>query len=119
MNKTRPQRDPRMDNDEIGERGKAWYDNYLKDIVETEENIGKLLFIDVLTGDYAICEDPLLPSTACQSLLVRRPDAILHEMRIGYDVAHVIGRHPRRRGEEYKPLRFITFTPTNTEDAHP
>jgi len=119
MNKTRPQHDERMENEEVWERGEAWYDNHLKDIVETEKNIGKFMFVDVLTGDYEISEDPLLPSTAYKRLLARKPDAIVHEIRIGYDVAHVIGRHPRRRGEQYKPLRFITFTPTNTEDAQP
>ena len=37
----------RMSNDEAWKRGDAWYDNHIRPLVETEENIGKLVTIDV------------------------------------------------------------------------
>ena len=46
----------RLSSDEISRRGEAIYQNELRDKIETG-NIGKLLSIDVETGDYEIGSD--------------------------------------------------------------
>ena len=78
---------PRFSNDAICERGKARYAE-LRGIVETEENIGKIISIDIETGEYAIDED-LLKSV--KMILKQKPGAALWEERIGYDAVYGVG----------------------------
>jgi hypothetical protein len=78
---------PRFDNEEIGRRGWEIYRRILPQI-ETEENIGKMVSIDIETGDYAIGGDSLASSAP---LLAKRPDAALFGMRIGFDAAYALG----------------------------
>jgi hypothetical protein len=78
---------PRISNDEIDRKGWEIYRKLLPQI-EIEENIGKIVSIDVETGEYAIDEDTL---TASGRLLARRPDAALFAMRIGYDAVYALG----------------------------
>lgn len=51
----------RFSREEIERRGEQFYDQTLREQVETEENIGKIITIDIETGDYEIGED-LLPN---------------------------------------------------------
>ena len=44
----------RIQREDIAPRGNAWYDNRIRDLVETEENVGKIITIDVETGDYEL-----------------------------------------------------------------
>jgi hypothetical protein len=79
---------PRYSGDEIRRRGKEIYEQTLRLQVETEPNIGKIIAIDIETGDYEIDED-LIAST--DRLLARRPGAPLWGERIGYDAVFALG----------------------------
>lgn len=72
----------------ISRRGKEWYDEVLRDRVETEENIGKQIVIDIETGEYEIDDSGL---DASLRMLERKPDAALYGARIGYNAVYAIG----------------------------
>ena len=78
----------RIPDDQIVPRGKKLYETQIGPIVETEENIGRLISIDVETGEYEIGDETLEPGLR---ILHRRPDAILYGARIGYDAVMGIG----------------------------
>jgi hypothetical protein len=65
----------------------------LRHQVETDENIGKQIIIDVETGDYEIDDDGLAASLR---LLAKRPDAPLYGVRVGYEAAYSLGGGLRR-----------------------
>jgi hypothetical protein len=73
---------------EIAERGRALYESKIRSIVETEENIGKMVIINVETGEYAVGETGLQESRAMQT---PQNDAPLYGIRIGYRVSATIG----------------------------
>ena len=77
-----------MTSNEVGQLGKALYEQSIRDKVETEENIGKMVIIDVETGDYEVEE---LGLDASRHLHAKRPDAALYGIRIGYNVAATFG----------------------------
>ena len=80
----------RMSNEEVGQRGKEWYENHLRSLVETNENIGKMIAIDVETGEYEI--DLRANSIAMTDrMLAKRPDAELLQLRIGYGAVDSFG----------------------------
>lgn len=56
----------------------------LKPSIETAENIGKLIVMDVDSGDYEIDELGIESSERLQN---RHPDAKLYALRIGYKSA--------------------------------
>ena len=74
--------------EEIAQRGKALYADRIRAQVETEENIGKMVIIDVDTEDYEV--DPSGLESARQ-LHAKRPNAQLYGIRIGYRAADAIG----------------------------
>lgn len=76
---------PRFSNEEIGRRGMDLYEKSVRTEVETAENIGKIVSIDIETGDYAVGRNSL---EATDVLLARHPGAALFGMRIGYDVVY-------------------------------
>ena len=76
---------PRYSSEEIGQRGEAIYEERLRTLVETNENIGKLLSIDIETGDYEIGGTG---NEAALKLLQRLPNAVIYGMRIGYDAVY-------------------------------
>jgi hypothetical protein len=76
---------PRLTDEEIDRRGEALYKQSIRPQVETAANIGKLVIIDVETGDYEVDADGL---AASDRLLARHPGAALYGERIGYDVAY-------------------------------
>ena len=78
----------KISNDEIGVRGQEIYEQRLRPVVETEENIGKIISIDVVTGDFEIADDLL---SAGRRLQVRRPDALMYGKRIGYNAVYAVG----------------------------
>ena len=78
----------RVPDEVIDRRGTDWYETRLRDLVETDENIGKQLVIDIETGEYEIDESSL---EASLRMLQRKPDAALYGVRIGYDAAYAIG----------------------------
>lgn len=84
---------PRFSNEEIARRGEEIYKHQIRDKVETDENIGKIIVIDIETGDYEI-EDAGLE--ASRRLRAKNPDAALLGLRIGYDVVDSFGGAPLR-----------------------
>lgn len=79
---------PRFSSDEIARRGQELYDGSLRAKVETEENIGKIISIDIETGDYEIDDDLILTGRRLQA---KHPDAAIYGRRIGYNAVFAIG----------------------------
>ena len=73
---------------EMSERGKALYEEKSRSKVETEENIGKMVIINVETGEYAVGETGLQEARSMQT---PQNDAPLYGIRIGYRVSAAIG----------------------------
>ena len=65
---------------QIGEQARQLYAR-LRDKVETSENIGKLIVMEVESGDHEIDEQGIESS---RRLLSRHPGAALYALRIGY-----------------------------------
>jgi hypothetical protein len=78
----------RICNEEIDRRGQGLYDDAIRAQVETPENIGKQIVIDIETGEYEIDDDGL---RASRRLLAKHPDAALYGLRIGYNAVYTIG----------------------------
>jgi hypothetical protein len=78
----------RIRNEEIDRRGQELYERQIRQQVETPENIGKQIVIDIETGAYEISDDGL---EASRRLLARHPDAALYGLRIGYNAVYTIG----------------------------
>ncbi len=69
-------------------RGKELYENVIRAQVETPENIGKIISINVETGEYEIGEDLVVTSS---KLKAKQPNAIIWGERIGFDAVYAIG----------------------------
>lgn len=82
-----------LSREQIAERGEEIYADRLRDTVETAENIGKIIVIDVETGDYEVDADGL---QASHRLRARLPGGTLYGLRIGYDAVEGFGRPPQR-----------------------
>jgi hypothetical protein len=83
------------DREDAGRRGKALYEQQIRSRVETPENIGKMVIMDVQSGDYEIDE---LGIESARRLRQRHPGAHLFGMRIGYNVAESFGGVLERTG---------------------
>jgi hypothetical protein len=77
-----------LSREEVARRAKEIYANSLRTSVETEANIGKMIIIDIETGDYEIDADGL---QAADIITARHPEARLFGIRIGYNVAASLG----------------------------
>ena len=69
------------------QRGKAWYERSIRDRLGPDQR-GKILVIDVETGDYEVDADQL---AADDRLRLRHPDAVFFGMRIGYSTLGRLG----------------------------
>ena len=78
----------------IGERAEEFYEQKLRTQVETDDNIGKIILIDVNSGDYEIDDVSI---EASRRLKARRPDAEPCGLRIGYSAAYSFGGTLTRR----------------------
>jgi hypothetical protein len=78
---------PRISNEEIDRRGQDLYDRVIRKLVETPENIGKQIVIDVETGVYEIDDNGL---QASRRLMAKHPGAALYGLRIGYDAVYEV-----------------------------
>lgn len=78
----------RYNSEEIARRGKQLYEERIRTLVETEENTGKIVSIDIETGAYHIGNDVLL---AAETLHQARPDAAVWSERIGYGAVYALG----------------------------
>jgi hypothetical protein len=79
---------PRFTGDEIARRGEQWYERSIRSRVEAEANIGKILSIDVETGDYELGDDPVVTSRKLQA---RHSGAAIWTKRVGYDAVYSVG----------------------------
>ncbi len=79
---------PTLSSDEIAQRGKELYQQRLRTQVETADNIGKIIAIDLNTGDYEIDRDLL---AACHRLKAKQPNTVTWIERVGYDAVYAIG----------------------------
>jgi hypothetical protein len=86
---------PIFSSEEIRRRGEEIYEQEIRGKVEAEEIIGKLISIDIETGDYEIDIDPL---EAGRRLQERHPGAAMYGKRIGYDAVYAIGSSIARTG---------------------
>jgi hypothetical protein len=77
-----------LDREEIGRRAKKLYEQTIRPQVETLDNIGKMVIINVENGEFGVDATGLEKSSR---LHAKRPDALLFGVRIGYDVADTIG----------------------------
>ncbi|MEC4982759.1 MAG: hypothetical protein SAJ37_05135 [Oscillatoria sp. PMC 1068.18] len=70
--------------EEVAHRAKQFYENGIRQEVESGDNIGRMIVIDAETGEYGI--DQTGVETALK-LKQKNPHARLFTIRIGYDVA--------------------------------
>ncbi|MBH8573200.1 hypothetical protein I8752_09255 [Nostocaceae cyanobacterium CENA369] len=79
---------PTLDDEEIARRGKEVYETQIRAQVEIAENIGKIISIDIESGDYEINDDLL---TTCRRLQMRHNNPILWTERIGFNAVYAVG----------------------------
>ncbi|MEO1297593.1 MAG: hypothetical protein AAFW75_17785 [Cyanobacteria bacterium J06636_16] len=77
-----------LSREEVARRAKRLYEHEIRQQVETEENIGKMVIIDIGTGDYEVDKTGL---QASRDLSKKHPNARLFGIRIGYNVAVSFG----------------------------
>jgi len=78
---------PRFSGEEIVRRGQELYERDIRGKVE-DGNKGKILVIDIETGDWEMDEDHL---AAAHRALAKHPGAALFALRIGYPALARIG----------------------------
>jgi hypothetical protein len=78
----------RYSGEEIQQRGESIYEQSIRVKVETEENIGKIVSIDIETEDYEVDDDPLVTGRRLQA---KHRDAAIYGKRIGYKAVFAIG----------------------------
>lgn len=79
---------PQLSKEEIARQGGEFYEKSIRSQVETAENIGKIISINIDTGDYEIDDDLVV---ACHRLQAKQPDAVIWTERIGYDAVYAVG----------------------------
>ena len=78
-----------MTGQEIQTAGEALYESKIRALVDTDINLGKLLALDIKTGDFEIDPDSTL--AAAIRLRERQPEANIFGLRIGYDAVYAFG----------------------------
>jgi hypothetical protein len=78
--------------DEIARRGTELYESKIRALVQPG-NDGRILAIDIESGDYAVADEAL---AASQVLIDKNPDAQIWCLRIGYVAVHGSGGFPSR-----------------------
>jgi hypothetical protein len=99
---------PRFSNEEIVQRGEEIYAQKLREKVETEDNIGKVIVIDIETGEYEIDDDAL---KASRRALDKHSGAAIYTIRIRYDTVYGFGGGPtrvKRRSQAPSPAIVLT-----------
>ncbi len=76
---------PRYSKEEFTQRGNDIYNGNIRAQVETEQNKGKFVAIDIETGTWEMDADAL---TACDRLEARIPDCQTWLVRVGYAYLH-------------------------------
>ncbi|NQE33852.1 hypothetical protein [Microcoleus asticus] len=78
-----------LSREKVARRAKHLYESSIRPKNELEENIGHMVIIDIETGDYNKFDENSLH--AADYLSVKHPNVRLFGIRIGYNVAGVIG----------------------------
>ena len=78
--------------DRATEEGSRIYYHKLRPKLEVNENIGKVLVIDVATGEYEMDTDG---NAAVARIRARHPDHLLYRMRIGAKATYSMAGPPR------------------------
>jgi hypothetical protein len=78
---------PHYSSQEITRKGQELYEQ-LRKRIETPENIGKIISIDIETGDYEVGDDLI---TTGDRLFARHPGAALYGARIDYNAVYALG----------------------------
>ena len=77
-----------LSSQEIAARGKALYVQKIQAQVEPQ-HLNEFLMVDVQSGDYEVDMDDI---TAEERLLLRRPNAVIYQMRVGSPAAYFMGK---------------------------
>ena len=86
-------RKPRYSREESAQRGTEIYEQQVRAQVKAR-NKGKILAIDIETGEYSLGENIL---SAAQPLFDRNDDAQLWGVRVRHRAVHRIGMRPLRK----------------------
>ena len=78
-----------LSREEAAVRAQQVYDQSIRAQIEVSANIGKMVIIDVETGDFAFDD---LGFDSAHLLRQKNPNARLFGIRIGYNVAASLGR---------------------------
>ena len=79
---------PQITGEEITKRGKELYEEIIRPQIETAENLGKIISINVETGEYEIGDDLIITSRKLQT---KQADAPIWVGRIGYNAVYTVG----------------------------
>lgn len=82
-----------LSREEVARRAQALYARSIRAQVEVPANIGKMVIIDIETGDFGVDE---LGFKSADALRRKNPHARLFGIRIGYDVAASLGGMMKR-----------------------
>jgi hypothetical protein len=88
-----------LSSEEVAKRAYRVYESSIRHKVETAENIGKMVIIDVETGDYEVDETGI---QAAKNLQAKSPYARLFGIRIGYNVAVSFGGVMERVDSDFR-----------------
>jgi len=77
-----------LNSEEVARRAENLYDERIRQEVEREENMGKMVIIDIETGEYAMDKTGL---EAVKHLREKNPNGRFFGIRIGYKAAAAIG----------------------------
>src|SRR5438067_769290 len=89
--------EPRVTGERLGERGRELYEQ-LRARLETPANIGKIIVMDVESGDYEIDD---LGINSSLRLKERHPRAALYALRIGYEALASLDGELEREDERH------------------
>ena len=78
-----------MTSQELQNAGETLYESKIRALVDTDVNLGKLLALDIRSGDFEIDSDSTL--AAAIRLRERQPNADIFGLRIGYDAVYAFG----------------------------
>jgi len=81
---------PRLHDDAMFDTAGQWYEERIRSVVETDENIGKVIAIDIETGDYAI-RPKNQSMEATDEILAKNPGTEVLQLRIGYPAVDSFG----------------------------
>ncbi len=73
---------------ECGKLGDALYESKIKRLVDVDGNDGRIVAIDVDTGDFEVADESMI---AAKVLRERQPDAQIWCIRIGYPAVIFFG----------------------------